>query len=93
MSNKRIFLLGQAFAVAALLAACGGGGDDTMPPAPPPPPPGPLEQVPDSASASTAGMSAYLATLSTLAPEDKDPVDVSSFNPPSPDDAEPEPVG
>jgi hypothetical protein len=30
--------------------------------------------------------------LSTLAPEDKEPLDVSSFSPPTPEDSEPEPV-
>jgi hypothetical protein len=89
--NKRLILLGQAFASVALLSACfGGGGDDT--PAPAPPMPGALEQVPTSASDSAAGMASYLATLSTLAPEDKEPLDVSSFSPPTPEDSEPEPV-
>ncbi|MED5619302.1 hypothetical protein [Ideonella sp. BN130291] len=87
--NKRIFWLAQAFAAAALVSACGGGGDS---PAPAPAPPGPLEAVPPSASESTAGMASYLATLNTLTPEDKEPVDVSSFNPPSPDNTEPDPV-
>ena len=89
--NRRLILMGQAFALATLLTACGGGVDDPMPP--PPPAPGPLDAVPPSASASTAGMAAYLRTLATLAPEDKEALDASSFNPPSPDDAEPEPVG
>jgi hypothetical protein len=87
--KQRILLLGQLFAAAALLAACGGGGggDTSQPPAA-----GPLEAVPTSASQSTTGMATYLKTLSTLAPDDREPLDVSGFAPPKPDDTEPEPV-
>lgn len=94
--NKRLLLLAQGFAAAALLSACFGGGGDAAPPPPPPapPPPGPLEAVPPSASQSDAGMASYLASLSTenAAAESKEPLDVSTFAPPSPDDTEPEPV-
>jgi hypothetical protein len=37
-------------------------------------------------------MATYLKTLSTLAPDDREPLDVSGFAPPKPDDTEPEPV-
>jgi len=92
--KKRLLLLGQAFAAAALLSACF-GGDDMPPPPPPPAPPPPvsaLDAIPPSASADDAGMAAYLQTLATLLPEDKEPLDPTSFNPPSPDNTEPEPV-
>lgn len=91
MTQGRLLLLMQTVAAAALLAACGGGGSDAPAPAPAPQP-GPLEQVPGSASQSAAGMVGYLKTLATLAPEDREAVDVSGFAPPAVDDGEPEPV-
>jgi hypothetical protein len=90
--NRKLVLLSQMVAAAALLAACGGGGSDTPVPAPPPPMPGPLDAVPPSASASVQGMVSYLSTLSAQKPEDKEPVDVSGFTPPTSDDTEPQPV-
>jgi hypothetical protein len=90
MTQRRLLLLSQTVAVAALLAACGGGSDAPAPV--PAPQPGPLEQVPGSASQSAAGMTGYLKTLSTLAPEDKEPLDLGSFTAPAVDNAEPDPV-
>jgi hypothetical protein len=89
MTQRRLLLLVQTVAAAALLAACGGGGSEAPAPAPQP---GPLEQVPGGASQSAAGLVGYLKTLATLAPEDREAVDVSGFAPPAVDDAEPEPV-
>ena len=68
---------------AALMAGCGGGGDAS-------PAADPTEAVPDSASASPAGLVAYLRQLTALLVEDKEPVDLSRFAPVLEDDAEPE---
>ena len=73
-----------AIAAAVVLAsACGGGGNDM--PAPPD-----TDSVPDSASASTAGLTGWLMRLLKTAPEDKEALDLARFAPPRPDDAEPE---
>lgn len=71
--------------IVATLAACGGGGGGDDTPAPPP-----TDSVPDSASASTTGMVAWLKRLAGIAPEDKEALDAGRFAPPRPDDAEPE---
>jgi len=68
---------------AALVAGCGGGGDA-------PPAFDPTEAVPDSASASAAGLVAYLRQLTALLVDDKEPVDLSRFAPMRVEDAEPE---
>jgi hypothetical protein len=54
--------------------------------------PGPLDAVPPSASASVQGMVSYLDALSAQKPEDKEPLDVSAFAPPTSDDTEPSAV-
>ncbi|MEW6704512.1 MAG: hypothetical protein AB1430_06640 [Pseudomonadota bacterium] len=89
MTTRRLLALMQSVCVAALLSACGGGGGTD---APAPAQPGPLEQVPGSASQSSAGMTGYLRALGALTPEDREPVDIGNFTPPTVDDAEPEPV-
>ncbi|MCW5663142.1 MAG: hypothetical protein KIT35_04850 [Piscinibacter sp.] len=71
-------------ALVAALAACGGGGGDDTPATPP------TDSVPDSASASSTGMVAWLKRLAGIAPEDKEALDVGRFAPPRPDDTEPE---
>jgi len=90
--SKRLLMLAQAFAMAAALTACGGGGSDApaLPSAP-----GPLDQVPDSASQSAAGLADYLAKLNTVnaaTADAREPLDLSHYAPKSADDAEPEPV-
>ncbi len=75
-------------ALTAMLAACGGGGID-----PPVVAADPLSELPASASQSTAAMASYMATLSTLPADNREPLAVEAFNPPKPDDTEPEPVG
>jgi hypothetical protein len=69
-------------AATLLLVACGGGGgsSETLPIA---------EQVPDEASASSAGLTKWLNQVATTAPEDKEPLDATRFTPPQPDDTEP----
>jgi hypothetical protein len=79
---KTIHLL-SAIAVAALLAGCGGGGGDT------PAPVAASDAVPDSASTSAEGMTAWLAALSLEDAEAKEPLDASRFNPASAEEAEP----
>jgi len=68
--------------MALLLAACGGGSDA--------PPPDPTAAVPDSASQSSAGMTAWLEQLAGASADSKDPVDATRFTPPTPEDTEPE---
>ncbi len=72
----------------ALLAACGGSGDGSPPPAPP----GPTEAVPPQASESAAGLVKYLTDLAAASADDKEPVDLGSFMPKTPEDTEPEPL-
>lgn len=73
------------FAAAAMLAACGGGGGDDTPVVPPA-----GNSVPDSASASVAGLLGWLKQLAGQAPEDQEALDASRFAPPQPEDSEPE---
>jgi hypothetical protein len=70
----------------ALLAACGGGGDS------PAPVPGPAEVVPASASESSVGLVKYLTDLFAASADTKEPVDLGTFAPKTPDDTEPEPI-
>jgi outer membrane biogenesis lipoprotein LolB len=79
--NKSTVLL---FASAALLlAACGSGGSEepVVPVA---------EQVPDTASASAAGMAAWMTDLSVNPSDTKEPLVATRFMPPTPDNTEPE---
>jgi hypothetical protein len=78
MKNRTIVL---GLCVSATLAACGGGSSPTEPA------PVTLE-VPESASRSTAGMVDYLARLTSASADDAEPLDVSRFAPPQPDDGE-----
>ena len=68
---------------AAALSACGGGDDDA--PAPPPV----TEAVPASASASVAGLIAYLKALVVASADTLEPVNVSAVTPQSDDLVEP----
>ena len=72
----------------ALLSGCGGGGDD----APPAPAPAATDAVPDTASASSAGMKTYLVALSKDLTETKDALDVASVMLKTAEDTEPDPV-
>jgi len=77
-----------SIAAAALFAGCGGGGSDVAMQ------PGPLEQVPARASASSAGLAGYVGDLAAanVAAETAEPVALTNFDPPQPDNTEPEPV-
>lgn len=79
--NRHNLICGAA--LAALLAGCGGGGGNDAPA------PAPTEAVPDSASASSAGLTTWLTQVAGTAPEDKEALDASRFAPPQPDDTEP----
>ncbi len=70
----------------AWLVACGDGGDS------PAPAPGPTEMVPGSASESSAGLVKYLTDLFAASADTKEPVDLGTFAPKTPDDTEPEPL-
>jgi hypothetical protein len=87
MAMNRKPTLVTLLSATALLAACGGGGGGDAPP-----PPAATDAVPDSASASAAGLKKYLADLSAMPVEDKEPLELATFAPKAPDDAEPESV-
>ena len=74
-----------AVSIAAMVAACGGGDDE---PGTPPP----TTSVPASASASVAGMLAYLKLLVVASADAFDPVDVSTVTLPMTDADLPDPV-
>jgi hypothetical protein len=79
---KTIHLLGAVVA-ATLLAGCGGGGGEA-------PAPAASDTVPDSASMSAEGMTAWLSALAREDAESKEPLDVGRFNPASAEDTEPQ---
>jgi len=80
---------GLALAAATLaLAGCFGGGGDDDPPAAQ----DPLAGVPESANQSSAGFIGYLKLLVALKPDNAEPFALDGFNPPRPDNTEPEPV-
>jgi len=83
--NKQTWML--CCTVTVLLAACGDGGSDPAPVVP-----AVTEAIPDTASQSSTGLVTYLNALSTAPAEDKDPLDLSKFNPAQPEDTEPEPL-
>ena len=70
-------------ALPLVLVACGGGGGST------PTPTEDANAVPASASQSSAAMVGYLSALGSQTSETRDPLDVSKFDPPKPDDTEP----
>ena len=82
---KRVELILIAGLASVLLAAC--SNNDTAPPSP-----GPTEAVPPEASQSSAGLVKYLTDLAAASADDKEPVDLSTFTPVTPDDTEPEVV-
>lgn len=71
-----------ALAAAAFLGGCSGSDDSPAPAA--------TTQVPPSASQSSAGLVAYIQALAREQADDKEPVDLSTFTPPTPDNTEPE---
>jgi uncharacterized membrane protein YfcA len=82
----RLFLPAISLVCAGLLAACGGGGgggDSTPAPV--------TDEVPASASATSADMAKWMTGLaaSVASADTKEPLDISKFAPPEPDDEEP----
>jgi len=91
MNNRQTLI--SLFASTALLGSMGGCGGGSDNPPPPPPPPAAIDAVPPTASTSSAGLKNYLVDLSNMTPDDKEPLDLSSFAPTTSDDTEPEPIG
>jgi len=83
---KHSLTLISLFSSVAMLSACGGGGGGAAPA------PAATDAVAPEASQSPAGLKKYLAELAAMPVEDKEPVDLSSFTPPTADDTEPEPL-
>jgi len=75
---------------ALLLAACGGGGGQSEPPVAVA---DPLAELPTAVNQSAAAMASFMSTLATVAADDREPLGLDGFNPPRPDDTEPEAVG
>lgn len=78
-----------ALATATLLVACGGGGSDDGKPAAAADP----FEVPASAGQSNAGWVSYLVGLPDQPAENREPVSIDGFAPPTSDTDEPIPVG
>lgn len=87
----RFKALAVACVVTMLAAGCGGSSYDDPVPAPPAPPPvDPMAQEDAAASASVAGLIAFLqAVLASLTLETNEPRDISGITPPVTDVAEP----
>ena len=79
--NKTLMI--SVLAAAGVLAACGGSDDESELVAP-------LAEVPASASASSAGLVAYLTELSLGMADTQMQVSIASFAPPLPDDTPPD---
>ena len=77
MKKSTLLLIAAA---GALLIGCGGGSDA---------PPAAIDAVPDSASASPEGMVAYLGELAKALPDDREPLDIAGWKPPTSETAEP----
>lgn len=77
----------------AVISACGGGSDDAVPVVPPVIVPPVTAEVPPSASATEAGLFAYLDALFKASADGLEPVDLSTFAPKLSDDTEPMAIG
>jgi hypothetical protein len=77
MKKSTLLLIAAA---GALLIACGGGSDA---------PPAATDAVPDGASASPEAMAAYLGELAKALPDDREPLDIAAWMPPTSETAEP----
>jgi serine protease len=93
--NPKLRGLLAAAAMMSVAACGGGGGGDGMAAAAPAPAPAPAgDAIPTSASASVSGMLAYMKPMverAVAAFDAMEPIDVSSFTPPTDDTVEPDP--
>lgn len=87
----RFKALAVACVVTMLAAGCGGSSYDDPVPAPPAPPPvDPMAQEDAAASASVAGLIAFIQTvLASLTQETNEPRNIGGITPPVTDVAEP----
>lgn len=90
----RFKTLAAACAVVMLAVSCGSSSDDSTPPptttVPPPPPVDPMAQEDAAASASVAGLIAFIQTLiASLTVETNEPRNIGGITPPVTETAEP----
>jgi ABC-type glycerol-3-phosphate transport system substrate-binding protein len=81
--NKTLMI--SLIAAASVLAACGGSSDEAVVVAPKP-----TGEVPASASATSAGLVAYLTEWSLGVADTQSQVSIASFAPPTPEDTLPD---
>ncbi|MCR5865086.1 MAG: hypothetical protein ACK4PH_21180 [Aquincola tertiaricarbonis] len=91
--NAKLCTVAVLAACTLVLAGCFGGSDGDGDDGGPGNAGGPLDGVPASASADSAGFVAYLRSLVALQPEDREPVGIEAVTPPTPEGTEPEPLG
>lgn len=91
--NRKLRTAALLAACTLVLAGCFGGSDGDGDDGAPGNAGGPLDSVPASASADSAGFIAYLRSLVALQPEDREPVGIEAVTPPTPDGTEPETLG
>lgn len=91
MTKNRALLYAALTASALALSGCFGGSDDDNDNGGTPAG-GPLDTVPGTASADSAGFIAYLKSLVALQPEDREPVNIDAVTPPASDTTEPDAV-
>ena len=89
MKNLRLKTLAAACATAMLIASCGSSSDDSMPP-PAPAPVDTMAQEDAAASASVAGLIAFIQGLiASLTSDTNEPRNVGGITPPVTETAEP----
>ena len=91
MKNRhRLKVLAAASATVMLLASCGSSSEDSGPPPPVPPPVDTMAQEDAAASASVAGLIAFIQGLiSSLTSDTNEPRSVGGITPPVTETAEP----
>ena len=83
--HKRLIASAAAAVALTLLGGCFNSDDEDTPQAA-------TDEVPASASASTAGLFSYLMLLIASNADDREPVDISTVTPPGSDSDEPTPL-
>ena len=91
MKNRhRLKVLAAVYATVMLLASCGSSSEDSGPPPPAPPPVDTMAQEDAAASASVAGLIAFIQGLiSSLTSDTNEPRNVGGITPPVTETAEP----